>query len=50
MMGGGGAGNQGETHTRPSWLLEDDPEAFWFKGMPDFGPAVIGGDDDRPSY
>lgn len=50
MMGAGGAGQQGETHTRPSWLLEDDPEAFWFRGMPEYGPAVIGGDDDRPGY
>ncbi len=47
MMGAGGAGGQEQVHTRPWWLLEDDPEAFWFTGIPEYGPPVIGGDGDH---
>lgn len=45
---GAGAGGRGggDTHARPSWLLEDDPQSFWFAGMPEFGPGVIGGEGD----
>lgn len=45
MMGGAGAGGGAEGHRRPSWLLLDDPQAFWFQGMPDHTEPVIGGDD-----
>jgi hypothetical protein len=26
---------------RPTWLVEDDPEAIWMSGLPAHGPAVI---------
>lgn len=43
-LAAGGAGtNGGEPHPRPSWLLQDDPEAIWFAGLPEYGPPVIGG-------
>ncbi|MGE3257990.1 MAG: hypothetical protein AB7J25_30640, partial [Pseudonocardia sp.] len=31
---GAGVGRDGESHARPSWLLQDDPEAVWFAGLP----------------
>lgn len=40
MSGAGGRG-QGTEHRRPSWLVEDDPEALWMSGLPPHGPAVI---------
>ncbi len=40
-MAGGAAGGQGSTHTRPSWLVQDDPESIWMSGLPPHGPAVI---------
>lgn len=47
--GAAGAGRgEDSTHTRPSWLLEDDPQAFWLGNLPPHGPAVIGGTEDRP--
>ena len=46
-MAGAGRGQGGDEHSRPSWLLEDDPQAFWFAGIPEHGPAVIGGPDER---
>jgi hypothetical protein len=46
--GGAGAGQgQNGGHPRPDWLLEDDPQAFWFANLPPHGPAVIGGTDDQ---
>ena len=44
-MAGAGRGQESE-HTRPSWLLEDDPQAFWFSGIPEHTPGVIGGEGD----
>lgn len=45
--GAGGAGRgQDSEHARPSWLVQDDPQAFWFSGLPDHGPGVIGGEGD----
>lgn len=31
----------GHRTRRPSWLVEDDPEALWMSGLPPHGPAVI---------
>ncbi|MBW0117239.1 hypothetical protein I4J48_18530 [Pseudonocardia sp. KRD-169] len=42
-----GAGRgEGSEHTRPSWLVEDDPQAYWFSGLPDHTAGVIGGEGD----
>lgn len=43
--GGAGRGQDG-VHPRPPWLVEDDPQAFWFSGLPEHGPGVIGGESD----
>lgn len=40
-MGGAGGRGQDTEHRRPSWLVEDDPEALWMSGLPPHGPAVI---------
>ncbi|GAA3226609.1 hypothetical protein GCM10017691_16270 [Pseudonocardia petroleophila] len=37
---------QGSEHARPSWLVEDDPQAYWFAGLPDVTAGVIGGEGD----
>ena len=49
MMGGGGRGGDSE-HQRPPWLLLDDPQAFWFSGMPAHTSPVLGATiDDETS-
>lgn len=38
-----GAATHGDVeHERPPWLLEDDPEAVWFAGLPDHVDPVVG--------
>ncbi|MGQ0575319.1 MAG: hypothetical protein ACT4RN_14085 [Pseudonocardia sp.] len=42
-MAGAGAGGQGDQeHQRPPWLLQDDPDAIWFAGLPEYCEPVIG--------
>lgn len=48
LPGGAGAGRDGE-HTRPTWLVEDDPDAIWFAGMPHHVDPVIGGGRPDPA-
>jgi hypothetical protein len=40
-MTGASSRGQDTEHTRPPWLIEDDPEAIWMSGLPPHGPAVI---------
>jgi hypothetical protein len=40
-MTGASSRGQDTEHTRPPWLIEDDPEAIWMSGIPPHGPAVI---------
>jgi hypothetical protein len=48
MGGAGGAGGSSDRgHPRPSWLVQDDPEAFWFSGLPAHCDAVITPDVDE---
>lgn len=44
-MAGVGRG-QDSGHTRPAWLVEDDPQTFWFSGIPEHTAGVIGGEGD----
>lgn len=39
--GGGSKGGEDEEHERPSWLVEPDPDDFWFGGMKPVAPPVI---------
>lgn len=36
-----GVASEGETRTRPSWLLQDDPESVWFAGLPEHCQPVV---------
>lgn len=47
MAGAAGAGGADGTRRRPSWLLLDDPQQFWFQGTPEHSDPVIGGEDGR---
>lgn len=47
MGAGAGCGNQNGEHRRPPWLLEDDPQAFWFRGIPHHVEPVIEGEPER---
>lgn len=45
MVPGSSSGRDGDTeHRRPPWLLQDDPEAIWFAGLPAYTDPVIGGE------
>lgn len=47
FMGGVGAGQGSDReHPRPPWLVQDDPEAFWFAGLPAHSDPVITPDAD----
>ncbi|MGQ0574087.1 MAG: hypothetical protein ACT4RN_07760 [Pseudonocardia sp.] len=42
--GAGGVGvGQDDRHARPPWLLQDDPDAIWFAGLPAYVEPVIRG-------
>jgi hypothetical protein len=41
MTGATAGRSDDSTHTRPSYLLEDDPDAIWFAGMPAYVEGVI---------
>ena len=45
---GGGSGAQDREHRRPPWLVQDDPESFWFAGLPPHVDPVIRGEQDGP--
>lgn len=42
-VGAGMGAAHDETHERPPWLLQDDPESIWFAGLPEHCDPVIGG-------
>lgn len=39
--GKGGSGGEDYEHERPGWLVEPDPDDFWFGGTPPVAPPVI---------
>lgn len=39
--GKGGGGDEDYEHERPSWLVEPDPDDFWFGGMGPVAPPVL---------
>ncbi|MGQ0576748.1 MAG: hypothetical protein ACT4RN_21490 [Pseudonocardia sp.] len=41
-----GAGGTDETHQRPPYLLEDDPNSIWFAGLPHHVDGIIRADRD----
>lgn len=43
FMAAGAPGGRGQDseHTRPAWLVEDDPESIWLSGLPPHTPGVI---------
>ncbi len=51
LMPGAAIGRGQDTdHPRPPWLVEDDPDALWFAGLPQHTPPVISGSEDPPSH
>jgi hypothetical protein len=47
LPGGAGGQHEATTHARASWLLEDDPDAVWFAGLPAHVDPVIGAEPPR---
>ncbi|MGQ0576305.1 MAG: hypothetical protein ACT4RN_19180 [Pseudonocardia sp.] len=47
LAGAGLGGRDDQEHRRPPWLLQDDPNAIWFAGLPDHCEPVIGSADPR---
>jgi hypothetical protein len=45
FLGAAAGAARDEEHRRPSWLVEDDPEALWFGDLPPHVEPVIRPDE-----